>query len=101
MNKDGLKYDKGKLRWDLVPFEQLEQIVEVYTFGAKKYEANNWKKVKNARGRYLSALFRHLIAYCKGEMYDDETKYKHLAHAGWNVLALMYFEDKKKKNRRK
>jgi hypothetical protein len=101
MNKDGLKYDKGKLRWDLVPFEQLEQIVEVYTFGAGEYGDNNWKKLKDAKRRYLAALFRHLIAHCMGVLLDDKSKCKHLAHAGWNVLALMYFEDKDKKNRRK
>lgn len=31
---EGLKYDNGKLRWDLLPLDQVEKIVEVYTFGA-------------------------------------------------------------------
>ena len=38
----GLKLDFDKLRWDLLPIECVEEIVRVLTFGAKKYDDNNW-----------------------------------------------------------
>ena len=46
---EGMKFDTGKPRWSLLPWNQVEQIVEILTFGAKKYADNNWKKVENSR----------------------------------------------------
>lgn len=82
-----------KARWDLLPFECIEKIVEIYTYGAQKYEANSWQKVDSER--YFSALHRHLTAWRKGEKYDEESKKTHLAHAAWNILALMWSEMEK------
>jgi hypothetical protein len=42
--KEGTKYDGGKLRYDLIDAYALEQLAAVYTFGAKKYEDDNWRK---------------------------------------------------------
>jgi hypothetical protein len=33
----GRKFDSGKPRWELLPYKELEEIVEIFTFGAKKY----------------------------------------------------------------
>ena len=33
----GRKNDDNKLRWDLLPWEEVEEIVEILTFGSKKY----------------------------------------------------------------
>lgn len=75
----GLKYDGGKLRWDLLPLVVIRLIVMVMTFGAAKYAANNWQAVEPER--YWGAIFRHLDAARSGEKYDDETGLPHLAHA--------------------
>lgn len=48
---DGVKYDEGKDRWDLLPFAQVRKVVKILTFGASKYSPNNWQKVDNARER--------------------------------------------------
>lgn len=90
--KEGTKLDAGKLRWDLLPFAELEDVVRVLTFGAAKYEAENWQLVKGARRRYLAAAFRHLVAWTKGERVDPETGYPHLAHAATNLLFLAWFD---------
>ena len=89
----GRKDDKGKLRWDLLPVEQVEKIVEILTFGAEKYGANNWKKVDHFRDRYYSALMRHLASWRKGEKYDKESEKEHLAHAMTCLIFLIWGDE--------
>lgn len=46
VGKDGSGKDDradGKLRWDLLPLAEIEDIVRVYTVGAEKYKADSWK----------------------------------------------------------
>ena len=87
---EGVKWDAGKLRYDLVPTEPLEAIAEVMTYGANKYGANNWQNVED--DRYYAALMRHLIAWRKGQIYDKESGLQHLKHALCNVAFLLYKE---------
>lgn len=87
-NKPGMKYDGGKLRYDLVPVEVHEALAEVLTYGANKYADNNWQSVES--DRYVAALFRHLNAWRKGEQVDEESGYHHLKHALTNVAFLLY-----------
>jgi len=77
----GIKYDEGKIRYDLVPPKSLRELADVLTFGAEKYAPNNWKNVPNPSDRYYSALLRHLEAWREGEIMDSESGKKHLAHA--------------------
>ncbi|MHC4648173.1 MAG: dATP/dGTP diphosphohydrolase domain-containing protein [Planctomycetota bacterium] len=96
MNKEGKKYDENKLRWDLVPFEAIEKIVEIITHGQEKYGENNWKELENPMDRYFAALMRHLVAWKKGERIDKDSGLSHLAHAGCNIFFLMWFEEQEK-----
>jgi len=89
---EGLKFDNDKLRWDLIPIDCVEEVVKVLTFGAKKYEANNWQKVENAEDRYYAALLRHIVAHRKGEVVDPESGLLHLSHVACNAIFLLYFE---------
>lgn len=75
----GLKYDDGKLRYDLIPVNALEQVARVLRFGAKKYGDNNWRITK-PETRYTAAAMRHGEAYRKGETNDPESGIHHLAH---------------------
>lgn len=84
----GMKWDDEKLRWDLLPYDAVEKIVEIMTYGAKKYAPNNWQKVK--AHRYYAALMRHLVAELKGEDNDQESGLLHLAHAACNILFLLW-----------
>ena len=61
--KQGIKNDfkDNKLRWDLLPLEEFEDIVKVYTEGSKKYGVNTWQLLKDGYSRYKAALFRHLV----------------------------------------
>lgn len=92
VGKLGVKYDNGKPQWSLLPFRALTQVVEVLTYGAKKYAPDNWKKVPDARRRYIDAGFRHFTAYASGETNDPETGKHHLAHAICCMLYLVAFD---------
>jgi hypothetical protein len=85
----GRKFDGDKLRWELLPWREVEQVVEILTIGAKKYDDNNWQKVEPF-SRYASAAFRHFVAWCKGEPLDQETGKNHLAHAICCLLFLLW-----------
>lgn len=75
----GKKHDDGKLRYDLIPHEVEEELAKVLTFGARKYDDNNWQGV--GFDRYLAALRRHLAADRRGELLDEESGFLHLSHA--------------------
>lgn len=77
----GKKLDQEKPRYELIPFQELDEVVEVLTFGAKKYEAENWKKVKDGEKRYFAAALRHLSAVGQGIQKDSETNFSHYSHA--------------------
>lgn len=77
----GRKFDGGKLQYGLLPPLALEEFVKVLTFGAQKYEPDNWKRVPEGSRRYFDAAQRHLWAYKQGQVEDPETGLHHLAHA--------------------
>jgi hypothetical protein len=81
----GLKFDGEKLRYDLIDDAAHRDMVEVITFGAKKYAPNNWRLLEDWQGRYYAALQRHLLAWRLGEIACPESRLRHLAHAACNV----------------
>ena len=88
----GTKFDKGKSRWWLFPFDAVDEIVQVMNFGAKKYGDFNWQKVEPWRERYFSACIRHLKVWQGGEKKDPETGFSHLAHAGCCIIFMLWRE---------
>lgn len=95
VGKDGSGKDDradGKLRWDLLPLAEIEDIVRVYTEGAKKYADNSWQDIPDGFNRYLGATMRHLVAYTKGERFDSDTGCMHLAQVVWNAIAMLYYD---------
>lgn len=75
----GIKHDLDKPMIAYVPHTALEEEAWVWTFGAKKYGAWNWKKGLNYT-RIISAMLRHTIAIMSGEDYDKESGKLHAAH---------------------
>lgn len=86
----GIKHDQDKSRVSLVFTKGLLEVGKVGTFGAKKYADHNWLKGMKW-SRLLDATLRHLIAFNSGERIDEESGLSHLAHAAWNILALLTY----------
>ena len=85
-----VKNDLGKLRYDLVPINALEELTKVLTFGAKKYADRNWEKGFEW-GVVYAALMRHITAWWRGEDIDPESGLSHLSHAMCNIAFLIEF----------
>lgn len=99
LQRNGLKHDKGKPRFDLLPLGPLRELVAVLTFGAEKYAPNNWQKVPELDGRegpprrrYYSAMMRHATAWYEGEVRDLESGLHHLAHVACCAFFLVWFD---------
>jgi len=93
------KFDRGKIRFSLIPLNALRAIGEVLEFGANKYSANSWKKVR-PYARYYDSALRHLYAWKEGEKKDPESDLSHLAHAACCVIFLLWFSLKGKGKKR-
>lgn len=90
--KIAVRDDSGKTNWSLMPFEALEEINKVLEFGATKYAANNWQEGTGFKySRVLNSLLRHVFAFMRGEDKDPESGLSHMAHAGCNVLFILYY----------
>lgn len=87
-----VKFDEGKLRFDLIPPEFVEELARVYTIGAKKYGDNNYLNGGMDWSRVIAALKRHLNSWEKGEIHDPVDKQEHLASVAWCAGALMMYQ---------
>lgn len=87
--KLGRKYDGNKPRWDLLPWAEIKEVVEVLTFGSEKYEDSNWQHVF-PRSRYVGAAMRHFTDWLVGEKIDLDSGKSHLAHCICCLLFLMW-----------
>ena len=83
----GIKLDSGKLRYDLLPFKSLQEVVKVLGYGATKYGDGNWRQLDKLDQRFFAASMRHLMAYALEEDVDPESGLPHLAHA---ICSLMF-----------
>lgn len=94
MAKKGLKFDGAKAKIDLVPYDALEEVAKVLTFGEQKYGEANWAEGIEIR-RLLSAAMRHIGQFNNGEDYDSETGTLHIANAVCNLMfAIWMFKNK-------
>ncbi len=90
MDHKALRYNLGKLRYDLVSPQAYEGLVRVMTKGAEKYEPRNWER-GFSWSSVLASLKRHLAAYESGEDYDPETGELHIDHLQANAHFLSAF----------
>jgi hypothetical protein len=87
----GMRHNAGKTRFGLLPAAWTRSLAEVMTKGAEKYAPRNWERGMDP-AIMIDCAFRHVDAYRRGERYDAETGCHHLAHAAWNILALMTYD---------
>jgi hypothetical protein len=97
-----VRNNSGKLRYDLIPPYPMEQIAKLFTYGAKKYSPNNWKKGM-PWSECEAALKRHLAAYDANEDYDydsecagciagdcdNHSRLYHMVSVAWNAIVLI------------
>ncbi len=88
LSAGGVKFDAGKARIDLVPGEFIFAVAAVLTYGAIKYQDWNWAKGMR-KGRIMSALGRHWIAYMVGEEFDPESGLPHTWQMATNLAMLI------------
>lgn len=85
--KEGLRFNSGKIRVDLIPWEWILGLAHLLTRGAVKYAPRNWEKGLSW-GDTMASLKRHLLAWERGEDYDEETGSHHMVSVAWNALVL-------------
>lgn len=89
--KEASRMNAGKAEWDYI-FDfptAVEAFCRVKELGAIKYERDNWKAGGKPDREYISAVGRHISAFKQGETFATDTGCLHLAHAMWNVMALI------------
>jgi uncharacterized HAD superfamily protein len=82
--KEGLRFNEGKTRHDLVPQFAQEQYAQVLTKGSLKYSERNWE-LGMKWSKVLASMKRHVLAFERGEDYDSETGLLHTAHIMCNA----------------
>lgn len=85
--EEGLRFNQGKTRHDLVPAFAQEQYAKVLSKGAEKYAERNWEKGMKW-SKVLASMKRHIIAFESGEDFDKETSILHAAHIMCNAAFL-------------
>lgn len=96
MPSKGLKYDKNKLEWNLLPLKLLEGVVKVLMFGKIKYNVDSWQNLNNAIERYYNALMRHVTKLDNGKQInhiDNESQLPTIDHIICNAIFLKYFSE--------
>ncbi len=83
------RYNTDKLKWSLVDFKSLEDMVKVLEFGAEKYSADNWKKGLPTK-EICESLLRHTFAFMNGEDVDSDSKQSHIGHIMCNAMFLSH-----------
>ncbi|HEY9485748.1 MAG TPA: dATP/dGTP diphosphohydrolase domain-containing protein [Nitrososphaeraceae archaeon] len=115
----GLRFNNGKLRYELIPTDPLEYLAEVYTKGAHKYSKYEGEKGRQYSGKDISieesigmrriydgadnwrlglswretmaAVKRHIASWEKGQDLDKELGTYHLANSVWGLMTLLEF----------
>lgn len=74
-------------RYDLITPWAWERLAKTYAEGSVKYGDRNWEKGIPA-SNLINHAIRHIVKWLKGDRDED-----HLAHAVWNLCAVMHFEE--------
>lgn len=79
--------EDSNARYDLITPIGLRRLAETCGEGAIKYGDENWLKGINCKNLMNHAL-THINKYLAGDTTED-----HLAHASWNLFAIMHNEE--------
>jgi hypothetical protein len=65
----------------------LTHVIDVGTYGARKYDRDNWLHVEGGVARYYEAVGRHVRDVMLGDWLDEESGCVNLGHIAWGILA--------------
>jgi len=88
MENKALRYNQGKLRFDLIAPEMDLALAKVLTYGATKYKDRNWEMGLPITN-YLASAKRHLNKFELGEDIDEESGLKHIECLFTNIGMLL------------
>ena len=83
-----------KLRWSLLPWREVEQVVKLLTDGTKDHADEGWKTEDQTS--HFEALMRHLRAWHRGETKDAGTGASPLVLVAARALFLLWHENERK-----
>ena len=86
--KLGGKDKVGKSSLSIIPFEPTLKVSRVFSYGAKKYGMNNWRK-GHLQLDLLDSCLRHVYSHIEGFDIDGESGLSHLSHAAANLFIIM------------
>lgn len=83
LNKFGAERESnnGRGRFDLLPYEAIENLAKWYEDGSKKYSPRNWEKGLSVQD-CINRMIRHSLKAANGWVDED-----HLAAVMWNAAA--------------
>lgn len=87
----GLRYNKGKRDFTLIPPDALAYLADLFTMGAMKYAPRNWERGMKYSD-VMASLDRHWNAFKSGEDHDGESGLYHMVHVCWNAMALLTYQ---------
>lgn len=88
---NGLRFNEGKIRHELLPAWAINKLAEVFTKGGDKYGDGNWESGMSWMKKVIPSLKRHLNAIERGEDYDKEWGLLHAAHLACNAMMLLQY----------
>lgn len=86
-----IKDDAQKNRLELLPFDTLTGVADVFAYGADKYYKDSWRSATPATySRSFGSILRHLTRWYAGQEFDPESNLNHIDHAISQLLIMRY-----------
>lgn len=90
-DKGVIKDDNGKCRLELLPYDALRGVADVFAYGANKYYQDSWRSNEPAEySRTMGSVLRHLTSWFTGQDNDPESNLNHVDHAISQLLIMRY-----------
>lgn len=87
-----MKTVEGKVPYELIPVESMEQFARAMEAGAKEYKPNDWREEAGMAWTWLiAAALRHSWALLRGEDIDPKSGLHHGAHIMCCGAMLIYY----------
>lgn len=93
VSKSGGRKQKKPDRWDLLPWDALRELAELYGKGVEKYEERNWENGLDFNWSYR-ALINHAQQWWMGEDRDEEMDAHHLACVAFHALGMLALQER-------